>query len=92
MRKRWILIFEDAGAVMSIYYDETEAMTAFDNAKLAGWNCHLFPSVKRNKGEVMNDKLFEFLSGVAFILIGIVAVGLTLFSVFFFLFGPGVLQ
>ena len=45
-KQRWIIMFEDLGDT-AIYFDEGEARTAFSRAELAGWNCHLFTSVKR---------------------------------------------
>ena len=50
-RQRWILMFEDYDRGMAIYYDETNARTAFNDAELRGWNCHLLSSVKRHRRE-----------------------------------------
>ena len=46
-KQRWIIMYEDAEVAAAIYFDEDEARTAFSRAELAGWNCHLFTSVKR---------------------------------------------
>jgi len=45
--QRWIIIFEDADVGNQIYFDEQEAIAAYERLE-CNWNCHLFQSVQRN--------------------------------------------
>lgn len=45
-KQRWLLVFEDVDVGTSIFYNEDEAIVAF-NAANVSWNCHLFQSMVR---------------------------------------------
>jgi hypothetical protein len=46
-RQMWLLMFDDADRGSAIYFDETQALSAFARAEGMGFNCHLLSSVER---------------------------------------------
>lgn len=46
-KQQWVLMFDDADRVSSIYENQEDALEAFNRAETMGWNCHLFTSVRR---------------------------------------------
>jgi hypothetical protein len=51
-RKRWLLVFDDVDQGISVFFDEDEAMRAWESAN-DNWNCHLFVSVPLRNREAV---------------------------------------